>query len=86
MLESSFLSQQYNCLQHHPQAMNQQAENLQNDSVGPKALTALTPLLAIGILFYAIRIYTRVVPKYKLNAADWACTMAVVRTPLSPLR
>ncbi|PMD29424.1 hypothetical protein L207DRAFT_405146, partial [Hyaloscypha variabilis F] len=63
--------------------MNQQAESLPNDSVGPKALAALTPLLAIGMLFYAIRIYTRVVPKYKLNAADWACTMAVVSETIS---
>ncbi|KAE9367225.1 hypothetical protein N431DRAFT_548797 [Stipitochalara longipes BDJ] len=58
--------------------MDQQAQTLPNDSVGPKALAALTPILAIGILFYSIRIYTRVVPKYKLNAADWACTIAIV--------
>jgi len=58
--------------------MEQQTQALPNDSVGPKALAVLTPILVIGLLFYSIRIYTRVVPKYKLNAADWACTIAVV--------
>jgi hypothetical protein len=58
--------------------MNQTTHDLVNDSVGPKSLAVLTPILAIGILFYSIRIYTRVVPRYRLNAADWACTIAVV--------
>jgi hypothetical protein len=66
---------------HHSRAMDQQSRHVPNDSVGPKALTVLTPIFAIGILFYAVRIYTRVVPKYKLNVADWACTIATVRIP-----
>jgi hypothetical protein len=66
---------------HHAYAMDQQSRDVPNDSVGPKALAVLTPIFAIGILFYAVRIYTRIIPKYKLNFADWACTIAVVRIP-----
>ena len=57
--------------------MDQQTQRLPNDSVGPKTLAIITPILAVGILFYSVRIYTRVVPRYKLNAADWASTIAV---------
>jgi hypothetical protein len=65
----------------HSHAMDQHSRDVPNDSVGFKALAVLTPIFAIGTIFYAVRIYTRVVPKYKLNVADWACTIVVVRIP-----
>ena len=51
---------------------------LTDDSTGTTALSIITPIFALGILFYALRIYTRVIPTYKLNASDYTCTIAVV--------
>lgn len=58
--------------------MNQQTLPPVDDSVGPKSLVIITPILALGILFYFARIYTRIVPEYKLNASDYTSTVAVV--------
>ena len=49
-----------------------------NDSIGPKNLYIITPVLALGILFYSVRIYTRVVPTYKLNSSDYTNSVAVL--------
>lgn len=49
-----------------------------NDSVGTKSLAILTPILTLGILSFSVRIYSRVIPTYKLNASDYTNAIAVV--------
>jgi len=49
-----------------------------DDTTGTRTLYILIPLFAISILMYAVRIYPRVVPKWRLNVCDYAMTVAVV--------
>ena len=48
-------------------------------------LAALAPLFAVAIIVYVVRVWTRMRPKNRLNAADHAVTVAFVRAPLVPL-
>jgi len=47
-------------------------------NVGPQTMGTLTPLFAIALLVYTVRIWTRVRPKSRLNAADYMITVAMV--------
>jgi len=58
--------------------MNQQTTPLVNDSAGQKALYILAPILAIGILLYLLRIFTRIIPTRKMKSSDYMSTFAVV--------
>ncbi|KAH7175300.1 hypothetical protein EDB81DRAFT_1507 [Dactylonectria macrodidyma] len=49
-----------------------------DDSIGPRNLALVTVAFAIGLLLFALRIYTRIVPTYKLNTSDYMITIAVV--------
>jgi len=42
-------------------------------------LAALVPLFAVAIVVYVVRIWTRMRPKNRLNAADHTITVAFVR-------
>jgi len=50
-------------------------------SVGIRALAVLVPLFAVALAVYSVRIWTRIRPKNRLNAADHAITVAFVRAP-----
>ncbi|KAH7119464.1 hypothetical protein B0J13DRAFT_457875 [Dactylonectria estremocensis] len=56
--------------------MGQQAPPV--DDLGLHNLAIITPIFALGILLFLVRIYTRVVPTYKLNASDYMLSVAVV--------
>ncbi|KXX74010.1 hypothetical protein MMYC01_210664, partial [Madurella mycetomatis] len=45
-------------------------------SVGYRTLAVLVPLYALALIAYAVRIWTRIRPKYRLNAADYTITVA----------
>ena len=47
-------------------------------SIGYRALAVLIPLFVVAAVVYAVRIWTRVRPKYRLNVADHAITVAFV--------
>ena len=49
-----------------------------DDNLGPGAVRICTPILVFGIIFYIIRIVTRVTPIYQLNITDYAISGAVV--------
>ncbi|KAH6957764.1 hypothetical protein BKA56DRAFT_662797 [Ilyonectria sp. MPI-CAGE-AT-0026] len=49
-----------------------------NDSLGPAGLAICSPLFALGLILYAIRIVTRVRPTYKLRRADYVISAAVL--------
>ncbi|KAH8707191.1 hypothetical protein GQ44DRAFT_715912 [Phaeosphaeriaceae sp. PMI808] len=51
---------------------------LVDDSTGPRALVVTTVLLALALLCFLARIYTRIFPSYKLNASDFMNSVAVV--------
>jgi len=48
-------------------------------SAGYKALAILLPLFVLALASYIARIWNRVRPKLRLNAADYTLTIAVVR-------
>lgn len=50
-----------------------------DDSTGARALTIITPFFALGLLLFVLRIYTRMIPIFKLNASDYLIMVAVVR-------
>ncbi|KAK0720973.1 hypothetical protein B0H67DRAFT_486037 [Lasiosphaeris hirsuta] len=52
-------------------------------SVGPATLAVLVPLFALATIVYSIRIWTRMRPKYRLNAADYTITIAFFAEALS---
>lgn len=47
-------------------------------AVGTRALEILVPLWAFALVVYAVRIWTRIRPKYRLNAADYTVSIAMV--------
>src|SRR3954463_4774055 len=51
--------------------------HLVDDSTGPRALVATTVLLALALLCFSARIYTRIFLSYKLNASDFMNSFAV---------
>ncbi|KAH7310348.1 hypothetical protein BKA65DRAFT_518896 [Rhexocercosporidium sp. MPI-PUGE-AT-0058] len=50
---------------------------LVNDSTGPHALLIVTLPLALALLCFSARIYTRAFPIYKLNASDYMNSFAI---------
>ncbi|KAH7304816.1 hypothetical protein BKA65DRAFT_204332 [Rhexocercosporidium sp. MPI-PUGE-AT-0058] len=50
---------------------------LVDDSTGPHALLIVTLLLALALLCFSARIYTRSFPTYKLNASDYINSFAI---------
>ncbi|KAM5341938.1 hypothetical protein ACJ41O_014969 [Fusarium nematophilum] len=49
-----------------------------DDSIGPRSLAIVTVIFGLGILLFLLRIYTRVIPTYKLNASDYMIIIAVI--------
>ncbi|KAH7148171.1 hypothetical protein EDB81DRAFT_932474 [Dactylonectria macrodidyma] len=49
-----------------------------NSSVGPGGLAICSPLFALGLILYTIRIVTRVRPTYKLRCADYVISAAIL--------
>lgn len=49
-------------------------------SVGPRTLAALFPLFSLALAVYLVRMWTRSRPTRRLNAADYAVTVAMVST------
>ncbi|KAK5660023.1 hypothetical protein OQA88_13491 [Cercophora sp. LCS_1] len=47
-------------------------------SIGYRTLAILLPLFALSLLLYGVRIWTRVRPEYRLNAADYTISVAMV--------
>ncbi|KAJ9419944.1 hypothetical protein FOXG_15610 [Fusarium oxysporum f. sp. lycopersici 4287] len=56
--------------------MGGQAPN--DDSTGVHALTVITPFFSLGLVIFILRMYTRIIPAYKLHASDYLITIAVV--------
>ncbi|PVH96846.1 hypothetical protein DM02DRAFT_658845 [Periconia macrospinosa] len=46
-------------------------------SIAPDDLTVVMTFLALSLVVFAIRIFTRVYPKYKLDASDYDVSIAV---------
>lgn len=51
-------------------------------AVGYRTLAVLMPVYALALVAYAVRIWTRIRPKYRLNAADHTITVAFVSVKL----
>ena len=49
-------------------------------SAGYKALAVLLPLFVLALASFIARIWNRIRPKLRLNAADYTLATAVVRT------
>ena len=49
-----------------------------DDSNGPECLYILGPLMFLGIVFFVVRIYTRLTLSNKLNVSDYTNGAAVV--------
>jgi len=49
-----------------------------NDSTAQGYLPIVMTFLGLSLFVFAIRIYTRVYPKYKLDASDYTLSVAVV--------
>lgn len=49
-----------------------------NDSVALQNLPIVMTIFGLSLFVFAIRIYTRVCPKYKLDASDHILSVAVV--------
>ncbi|KAK4447386.1 hypothetical protein QBC34DRAFT_496246 [Podospora aff. communis PSN243] len=47
-------------------------------AVGVKALAVLIPLFVIAMVVYIVRMWTRCRPKYRLNAADYTISIAIL--------
>ncbi|KAK0610832.1 hypothetical protein B0T14DRAFT_570765 [Immersiella caudata] len=47
-------------------------------AVGVKALAVLVPLFVVAMTVYLVRIWTRCRPKYRLNAADYTISVAIL--------
>jgi hypothetical protein len=58
--------------------MNQQAPPDGNTTTGPKALAIISIVFAMAIMFYSLRIYTRLRPANKLDISDYFISGAVV--------
>ncbi|KAN0096715.1 hypothetical protein V8E51_015520 [Hyaloscypha variabilis] len=58
--------------------MNQQAPPDGNTTTGPKALAIISIVFAMAIMFYSLRIYTRLRPAKKLDTSDYFISGAVV--------
>ncbi|KAK3358817.1 hypothetical protein B0T25DRAFT_493950 [Lasiosphaeria hispida] len=54
-----------------------------DNSVGPATLAVVVPLFALATIVYSVRIWTRMRPKYRLNAADYTITIAFFAEALS---
>ncbi|KAH9205238.1 hypothetical protein DL95DRAFT_238465, partial [Leptodontidium sp. 2 PMI_412] len=52
-------------------------------STGQKALYILAPIVAIGILLYLLRIFTRIIPRRKMNSSDYMSTFAVLAATIT---
>ena len=59
--------------------MDSERDPSPGDSVGPRALLIVFPLFVFALLLFAIRIYTRLIRRHRLQAADYAITVAIVR-------
>jgi hypothetical protein len=60
-----------------PEVMGEET-HLVDNSTGRRALVITTVLLALALLCFSARIYTRIFPSYKLNASDFMNAFAVV--------
>ncbi|KAH8728547.1 hypothetical protein GQ44DRAFT_675982 [Phaeosphaeriaceae sp. PMI808] len=52
--------------------------HLVNDSIALDGLAIVMTLFGLSLFVFAIRIYTRVYPKYKLDASDYNLSIAVI--------
>ncbi|KAK3386493.1 hypothetical protein B0H63DRAFT_430290 [Podospora didyma] len=52
-------------------------------AVGLRALAILVPLFTLALTVYVVRIWTRIRPKYRLNAADYTISIAMFAEALS---
>src|SRR4051812_22218860 len=50
-----------------------------DDNLGPAALAICTPILALALLLYVVRVVSHMHPKIKLGYADYIVSLAVVR-------
>ncbi|KAH7137052.1 hypothetical protein B0J13DRAFT_506928 [Dactylonectria estremocensis] len=57
--------------------MDQEAP-LVDDSIGLTSLAIVGSIFAISIVLYMLRIYVRVIPRYKLNGSDYCASCALV--------
>jgi len=55
-----------------------------DDNLGPYALAICTPILAIALILYCIRIISHTTPKFRLDYADYIVSFAIVRIISSP--
>ncbi|KAK0652537.1 hypothetical protein B0T16DRAFT_406357 [Cercophora newfieldiana] len=51
--------------------------------IGHRALAICLPLFAVAVIVYAVRIWTRIRPKSRLNAADYTITVAFIAETIS---
>jgi len=49
-----------------------------DESQGPMLMGSVLPLFGLALIVYAIRIWSRLRPKYNMTAADYAITIAMV--------
>ncbi|KAF4950441.1 hypothetical protein FSARC_13199 [Fusarium sarcochroum] len=53
-------------------------ESPDDDSTGARALAIITPFFFLGLVAFVLRVYTRIIPAYKLNASDYLVMIAMV--------
>jgi len=66
--------------------MNQQAPPDGNTTTGPKALAIISIVFAMAIMFYSLRIYTRLRPANKLDISDYFISGAVVSRNMGTMK
>lgn len=49
-----------------------------DDNLGPAALATCTPILALALLLYVVRVVSRTTPTIRLGYADYIVSLAVV--------
>jgi hypothetical protein len=49
-----------------------------DDDLGPVALAICTPMLAVALVLYGVRVVPRIRPKYRLDWADHIVSLAIV--------
>lgn len=49
-----------------------------DDNLGPTTLAICTPIFALALLLYVIRVFPRMTPTIKLGYADYIVSLAVV--------
>jgi hypothetical protein len=61
-----------------------EADQPASDNKGPALLASVYSLHAIALIVYFVRLWTRLVPKFAMTAADYTITIALVSPRVPP--